>query len=106
MYISEHIKEEDEKKVKQIAFAHIQKCYIPTPKNVIKIMEDIPSKTFKYPFIVKTIERMFLLFAPTEQERDMWIAGFEYIIVSTMQVQSILKVNDEALTKNIRKSTD
>ena len=106
LFISEQINEEDDKKIKQVPFSHIQKCYEPKPENEIKIAEEIKSNTFKYPFYVKTLERLFLLFAPTRSERDMWVAGFEYIIVSTRQVQSILKINDKTLNTNMRKSTE
>lgn len=48
------------------------------------------SKNFQYPFIVDTTQRRFELHASSVQERNMWITGFTYILVSTTEVQSIM----------------
>lgn len=63
------------------------------------------SKTFKFPFMVKTVDRVFVLFAPSYSEREMWIAGFNYVIVSTNQVQSLLKENEQNLKDKMRMRT-
>ena len=38
------------------------------------------SKTFNKPFQVVTKDRIFELYAPSELERDMWFAAFDYAI--------------------------
>lgn len=48
------------------------------------------SRNFKMPFQVNTSERKFELFASSEEERKMWLAGFEYVMVSTQEVQIIM----------------
>ena len=48
------------------------------------------SKNFRMPFQIDTSERKFELFASSEEERKMWLVGFEYILVSTSEVQIIM----------------
>ena len=57
---------------------------------------------FKYPFFVKTTERLFELYASTTEERTMWIAGFNYVIVSTNEVQDIMKRNNDDLSAKLQ----
>ena len=47
------------------------------------------SKTFNKPFQVVTKDRIFELYAPSELEREMWMAAFDYAIQSTKIVQQI-----------------
>lgn len=51
---------------------------------------EVASKNFRSPFIVQTTQRKFELFASSEEERKMWIAGFQYILVSTSEVQILM----------------
>jgi hypothetical protein len=43
-------------------------------------------KNWAYPFYVQTSERLFVLCAKNTDERNMWMAGFRYVIASTMTV--------------------
>ena len=45
------------------------------------------SKNYTVPFQLCTAERNFELYSCSEEERNMWLAGFEYMIVSTQEVQ-------------------
>lgn len=56
---------------------------------------------YKFGFVVKTTQRVFTLFAKTEEERRMWIAGLQYVIVSTAKVQDIMLENDKNLNSKM-----
>lgn len=58
-----------------------------------------------YVFFVKTIERDYVLYAKTEDERKMWMAGFRYVIASTQTVQVIMKQNAEIQNKKLKERT-
>ena len=45
-------------------------------------------------FILKTKDRDFDLMCDKEFDRDMWLAGFNYLIKSTVEVQKIIERND------------
>ncbi len=49
---------------------------------------------------------MYELGTTSEEERTMWIAGFNYILISTSQVQNILKQNDDKLQEQIKLKTE
>ena len=38
---------------------------------------------FKYPFNLKTKEKEWILYAPSVEERAMWVDGITYVILST-----------------------
>ena len=75
-----------------IAFRDIHSCFLLDDETPIL---SICSKTFCYPFCVKTRDRTFMLFATTAEERQLWIDGFNYVVCSTKQVQSILDLNEK-----------
>ena len=60
---------------------------------------------FAFPFFVKTTERVFEFFAATEEEREMWMAGFDYCIKSTRVVQKIIEQNEKKLKEKIAHGT-
>lgn len=60
-------------------------------------MKKICSKTFNMPFCLQTTDRTYILFASIEDERQLWLDGFNYVIQSTMQVQKIINVNDQGV---------
>ena len=75
--------------VKTIPFRSIQKCWkTEYDRSLIKI-----PKGWEYTMALQTLERQYILFCPTEKERDMWIAGFKYAVASTAVVQDIMKQN-------------
>jgi hypothetical protein len=49
---------------------------------------------------------MYELCSSSEEERNMWIAGFSYIIVSTSQVQRILKENNQEVQDQMKEKTE
>jgi hypothetical protein len=65
-----------------IPFRDISDCYLP--KGEID-KKNLP-KNWAYPFYVQTSERLFVLCAKNSDERNMWMAGFRYVIASTMTV--------------------
>ena len=46
-----------------------------------------------------------MLFASTYEEREMWIAGFEYVIISTKQVQELMVQNYKDLDQKVIEDT-
>ena len=60
---------------------------------------ELPSmvKGWNHPFYVTTIDRLYVLCAPSDEERKMWMAGFRYVIASTLTVQVIMKHNQKTL---------
>ena len=51
------------------------------------------NSTYKFPFSVKTNSRVFEFYSSSAQERDMWLAGFDYVILSSKQVQKIINAD-------------
>ena len=45
--------------------------------------ENLTPKDWVDVFILQTIERNYILFAPTFTEKNLWIAGFKYVVAST-----------------------
>ena len=80
------------------AFIHIrsrkedEKGRIFPFSNVLNVVPDNKNKKFQhlYSFIVETKEREFELFAPTPEEKAMWVAGFTYVLKSTRITQEII----------------
>ena len=68
---------------KSISFHNILSC---TPCFEIKKQK---SKTFNKPFMLETRGRFFELYTPSEDEREMWMAAFDYVIKSTRVVVRI-----------------
>ena len=68
--------------IKVIPFRSVQDVYLP---NVVTMKRNMPSNWY-FPFTLDTIDRKFLLFTKTSDERKMWIAGFRYVIASTVTV--------------------
>jgi hypothetical protein len=65
---------------------------LPDP-TLEKHLVAVCSKKFQNPFFLKTTDRTFALYAPTYEERRMWMAGFDYVIKSTVIVQKIIEQN-------------
>ena len=64
---------------KRILFRDIIDCYLP--KQDIENY-DLP-KNWKWAFYVKCLERLYILTTKTSDERNMWMAGFRYLLAST-----------------------
>ena len=88
MYI--HQAAGNNKDVKSIPFREILECYEPATSQE-EFLKATCSKKFQFPFFLKTKSRHFLLFASTHEERRMWLAGFQYVILSTKEVQKIIE---------------
>jgi hypothetical protein len=52
-------------------------------------------KNWKYAFLVETTDRPYILYVCSSEERMMWLSGFDYLIASTLEVQKIIKCNQE-----------
>jgi hypothetical protein len=48
---------------------------------------------WEFNFFIKTNSREYSLFANKHGEREIWMAGFKYVIASTKTVQNIMKIN-------------
>lgn len=95
----------DASKIKRVPFRDIQAAYLPTPEND-KILRRLASGSqYVLAFFVKTSNRVFELYTSTPDERDMWMSGFKYILISTKEVQSIMTNNDEKLIDKIQRQT-
>ena len=66
----------------------LKKIVIPF-RSIIDAFMDLPVSRkqmpddWQFPFTLAIIGRSFVLFAPTSEERKMWIAGFKYVMAST-----------------------
>jgi hypothetical protein len=49
-------------------------------------MKEWAHKKYNWPLFVKTISRIYELYTATEEEREMWFAGFTYVLKSTREV--------------------
>ena len=78
-------------KVKIIPFRSVLDCYIPSAS----VKQASVPKNWPHIFYVHTIERTYSLCAKSEAERKMWMAGFRYVIASTLTVQIIMKHNNQ-----------
>jgi hypothetical protein len=73
--------------VKIVPFRSIQKCWkTEYDRSLVKI-----PKGWEHTFALQTQDRQYILFAPTNEERIMWMTGFKYAIASTAIVQDIMK---------------
>ena len=90
----------DDPNNKKVLFRDILDCYLPKKD----VSYDLPGK-WKHVFYLKTTERIYILCAKCEEDRNMWMAGFRYIIASTVTVQEIMKNNDIQLQKKMKEKT-
>ena len=67
------------KNTKAFHFREFKSVSMPEDLIIDSAVKDKLLK-YKYPFCVETTERPFKLYTQTDQERHMWIAGFEYLI--------------------------
>jgi hypothetical protein len=49
------------------------------------------NKNYKFPFVLKTQDRTYCFMACSEIERDLWLAAFNYVKISTDQSISLLR---------------
>ena len=91
-----------EKTQKVIPFRDVTDCYLP--KGEID-KANLP-KNWSFPFYVQTTERVYVLCAKNVNERNMWMAGFRYVIASTLTVQCIMKHNNQVLDKKLKQKTE
>jgi len=69
------------------------------PKEELK--SDMP-KGWENPLYLQTRFRLFVLCAKTIEDRNMWMAGFRYILASTLTVQTIMKNNNERMEEKMK----
>jgi hypothetical protein len=75
-----------------VPFRNIQEIFLPLPEYEVKIKK-ICSKKYNFPFFVKTVDRLYEFYASQENERRLWMAAFDYLILSTLEVQKIIVEN-------------
>lgn len=101
MYIQKSsTQNQKDKDVKKILFRDILDCYLP--KRNVSL--DLPGD-WKHVFYLKTNERTFILCAKCQDDRNMWMSGFRYIIASTLTVQEIMRNNDQQFQEKIKEKT-
>lgn len=88
---------------KIIPFRSIKECSLPTDSSFPS--KRLP-KNWQMAFHVKTIERDFTFMTQTESERKMWMAGFRYVIASTLTVQVIMKHNSRQQQEKLKERTE
>lgn len=84
-------------------FRDILSAYLPTDACDEMLRKLASGSQYVFAFFVKTSDRVFELYASTPDEREMWMAGFKYILISTKEVQTIMTNNDEQLMEKIQK---
>ena len=89
-------------KLKIIPFRSIKDCYLA--RQDLTHMS-LP-KGWTHAFYVMTIDRLYVLCAPSDEERKMWMAGFRYVIASTLTVQVIMKHNSKQLNEKLKQKTE
>ena len=77
-----------------VAFRDVQDCYLPSLENERELQRSC-SKKFMFPFYVVMQKRKYELYAGSEIDRKMWVAGFEYLIKSSKIVMQIMQENQE-----------
>jgi hypothetical protein len=75
----------DENKTQTLQFGDIKDVKTFDGEFEILLKKDGP-EFFNYPFMITTNDRDQYLYAYSEKERQMWVAAFKYVIVSTKQV--------------------
>lgn len=81
--------------IKVINFRDIDDCYLPKEKHEDDMRANA-HEDFPNPFLLKTKERIFELYASLKQEREMWMNAFKYVCKSTKVVQSLIHQNDSS----------
>ena len=87
--------QKDSKQTKQYKFSSIKSVWIPQNSQEEDTIIKSKSKTFKYGFLVKLEQRDLYLYAESEVERTIWGNAFDYAIISTLEVQKIIKEADQ-----------
>ena len=62
-------------------------------------------KGWENPLYLQTRSRLFVLCAKTLEDRNMWMAGFRYILASTLTVQTIMKNNHDGMEHKMKVRT-
>ena len=68
-------------KHKRVLFRDILDSYLPKPA-----MKAVMPATWQHGMYLQTRDRLFFLCAKTEEERNMWMSGFRYLLASTVTV--------------------
>lgn len=74
-----------ETKTIEIPFREIEEAWLPAPFDE-QIMQKVCSKKFMWPFYVVIKRRRYELYAVSEEDRKMWLLGFDYLVKSTAVV--------------------
>lgn len=69
------------KENKKVLFRDILDCYLPKED-----IDDQLPKGWEWSIYLQCRERLFVLCAKTEEDRNMWMAGFRYLLASTITV--------------------
>ena len=82
----QHKRELDMSKDTLFNFRDVKECYLPS-KDILEKISDIAPWSYTFPFYVEIKDRKYLLFVFSEEEREMWVHGFTYVIKSTEKAQ-------------------
>ena len=98
--IKHKLDDKKEENTKQIPFRDVKMCCKPQYKAEMQIREVCCSK-YNNPFYLWVNDRMYELFTQQAEEREMFLSGFQYVIISTREVQKIMLENDRKLKQQI-----
>ena len=79
-----------------IPFRDVKMCCKPQFKVEMQIKEVCCPK-YNNPLYLWVNDRMYELFTRLSEEREMFLSGFQYVIISTREVQKIMLENDRIL---------
>ena len=91
----------DPSDIKRILFRDILDCYLPK-----KLNNQAMPKGWEHGMYLQTRERLFFLCAKCEEDRNMWMSGFRYLLASTVTVQNIMKDNSKILDQKMKQRTE
>ena len=75
-----------DKKVTKIAFKDIKKVSLPTKSEDKLIFNLDCEKPWCYCFFLHTDQRKYYIYTMSTIERDMWMSGFQFLVLSTNHV--------------------
>ena len=81
---------------KQLVFGDIISVEVPEGPELTKLIYNAPEK-YKFPFILKTKMRDWTLYVQWQNERQMWLDGFNYAIHSAKEAQRLIESNDKEI---------
>jgi len=64
------------------------------------------TNAYCFPFYLITAERRFLLYTTSDEDRNMWLDGFSYLIMSTKELKLLAADNNNYIKSNIQENKE